>query len=79
MASLSRLGEILAGEHHGSVTEASGGRALPRPADDAGREPLELPEIVVARRQDDVLGAGGFEVADALDDLACSSYSESAP
>src|SRR5207245_2635576 len=54
--------------------ETGGGReCLPRwveSADDVGREPVELLELVVARRQDHVLDTGGFEVADALDDLA---------
>src|SRR5262252_8816160 len=73
-ASARRPGRILASRRQGSVTKGPGGNAgLARPieaADDVGREALELLEIVVARRQDHVLDAGPFEVADALDDLA---------
>src|SRR5262249_1634063 len=53
------------------VRAGEAGLALPvEPTDDVGREALELIEIVIARRQDHVLDAGRFEVADALDDLA---------
>ena len=37
---------------------------------DLAREPLELLEVVVARRQHHILNAGALEVADPLDDLA---------
>src|SRR4029450_2462184 len=38
-------------------------------SDDLSREPLELREIVIAGRQDDVLDAGRLQIPDPLDDL----------